>query len=166
MTVEEIIKKLNLVPLPEEGGYYRETFRDFGVIPGSALPLHGGERSYSTCSYYLITQEQCSGLHVVKSAEIFHHYAGDPVRMIQMDEKGNLSEIILGSDFMNGESPQVVVPPYIWQGTKLLPSGEWALLGCTVAPGFEFEDFKGATFDELSTQFPQHENLIRDYTHS
>lgn len=165
MTAQDIIKKFNLSPLPEEGGFFRVTYRASGTIPANALPNLGGDRQYSSCIYYLITPEQFSGLHAVKSAEIFHFYAGDPVQMVQIDTTGEVHKCILGSNLAMDQSPQVVVEPNIWQGTKLLSGGSWALLGCTVSPGFEFEDFINGTFDELSERFPQHKELIREYTH-
>jgi len=166
MTPQEVIEKFDLIPLPEEGGFYRETYRDPGVIPQSALPLHGGDRKYSTCIYYLITPEEFSGLHAVKSTEVFHFYAGDPVRMVQLTEDGELSEVILGNNLDKNQHPQVIVSPYIWQGTKLLDDGQWALLGCTVSPGFEFSDFLGGNYSDLIQKFPNHPQVIKEYTHS
>lgn len=165
LTAEEVIAKLELIPLPEEGGFYRETYRDPGVIASEALPHHDGDRSYSTCIYYLITPEEFSGLHAVKSTEIFHFYAGDPVEMIQIDSHSELNRVVLGSDLSQNQNPQVVVPKEIWQGTRLIPGGKWALLGCTVAPGFEFSDFIGGDYESLSERFPMHQEWIRKYTH-
>ncbi|MBN21052.1 MAG: hypothetical protein CL678_07170 [Bdellovibrionaceae bacterium] len=165
MDAQEVIKKLGLQPLPEEGGYYKETFRDTGRISSSTLPHLDGERVYSTCIYYLITPEEFSGLHGVKSTEIFHFYAGDTVEMVQIDASGRLKKIRLGSRLSEDELPQTIVPAHTWQGTKLLPGGKWALMGCTVAPGFEFADFLNGTAEELTKKFPQHEQTIRNYTH-
>lgn len=164
MNYQDIIKKFDLVPLPEEGGYYRETYRDSSKVVGSALPLHEGDRTYSTCIYYLITPEEFSGLHAVKSTEVFHFYAGDPVVMVQITEKGDLSRVILGNDLTTEQSPQVIVTPYIWQGTKLVEGGEWALLGCTVAPGFEFSDFIIEDREALIKRFPAHKDSVVEYT--
>ncbi|MCP4914442.1 MAG: cupin domain-containing protein [Oligoflexia bacterium] len=150
MEAIEVINKLGLVPLPEEGGFYIETHRD----------------PYSTCIYYLITPEEFSGLHAVKSAEIFHFYAGDPVEMVQINQEGELSKVILGSNISEDEKPQVIVEPLIWQGTKLLGDGKWALLGCTVSPAFQFENFITATCSELIEMFPAHQDIIENYTHS
>ncbi len=165
MNANEIIEKLGLKPLPEEGGFYKETFRDQGMIPNSELPHLDGEHTYSTCIYYLITPEEFSGLHAVKSTEIFHFYAGDPVEMVQITESGNLTKKILSSNIESGHEPQVIVTPNVWQGTKLIGDGKWALLGCTVAPGFEFSDFLGGTFTELIKVFPNHKNVIKEFTH-
>lgn len=110
MKASDVISLLNLVPLPEEGGYYRETFRDEGNIPASVLPSHGGQRCYSTCIYYLITPDQFSGLHGVRSSEVFHFYLGDPVQMVQISSDGHVHKIVLGSDLVHGHALQTVVP--------------------------------------------------------
>lgn len=163
VSAEDVIKALQLTPLPEEGGYYREIFRDKGKSHFQHLD---GERNFSTSIFYLVTPEEFSGLHGVKSSEVFHFYGGDPVQMVQIDSAGNLSKIILGSNFLAGENPQVTVEPHVWQGTKLVSGGRWALLGCTVAPGFDFQDFIPGQFNELKSLFPQHEKLIKEYTHN
>lgn len=150
MTANEIIEKLNLIPLPEEGGFFKETYRD----------------SHSTCIYYLVTPEEFSGLHAVRSTEIFHFYAGDPVEMIQIQESGELMKIIIGKDLSKGHCPQVIVPPMVWQGTKVISGGKWALLGCTVSPAFQLSDFINGTYNDLSKKFPAHSEIIKDYTHS
>jgi predicted cupin superfamily sugar epimerase len=165
LEAQEIIDKLGLVPLPEEGGFYRETFRDKGRINPDNINGLDVEHSFSTCIYYLITPEEFSGLHAVRSTEIFHFYAGDPVEMLQIDKEGTLSTIILGPDLEKEQIPQLIVPPFIWQGTKLIKGGKWALWGWTVAPGFEFSDFINGTYAELSKKFPEHKNLIKSYTH-
>lgn len=165
MDAQTIIKKLNLIPLPEEGGFFRETYRDPGLISTKDLPHLEGERSYSTCIYYLITPEEFSGLHAVKSTEIFHFYAGDPVEMVQIDPLGKMHKEIIGSSLTENHKPQVIVSPNVWQGTKLLAGGKWALLGCTVAPGFDIRDFSGGSFSELSKKFPEHSEVIKNYTH-
>jgi len=164
MDANEVIKQFGLVPLPEEGGFFRETYRDPGVIPESVLSV--GQRAYSTCIYYLITPTEFSGLHAVKFTEIFHFYAGDPVRMVQIESDGQICEFTLGGNLQKKETPQVVVNPGTWQGAKLVPGGKWALLGCTVAPGFEFADYTNGTESELIRAFPQHADIIKAYTHS
>lgn len=156
MTAEKLINLLNLKPLPEEGGFYRETYR--------AKPNSDG-RSHSTAIYYLITPDSFSALHRVPQDEVFHFYAGDPVEMIQITEAGVLSRLVIGRDFEKGEVPQVVVNGSTWQGTKLLGNGKWALLGCTVAPGFEFTDFEVKDRNDLSKMFPRHASEVARFTH-
>lgn len=162
MHYQKIIDKLGLVPLPEEGGYYKETFKSKRLVKSDAL----GTRSECTCIYYLITEDSFSALHAVDQDEIFHFYAGSPAQMFQIDHDGNGKYITLGSDIFNDESPQVIVPHGVWQGTKLKnpTEGAWALLGYTVAPGFEIENFHIKTRQELCKQFPQHSSDIEKFT--
>lgn len=156
----EVIQTLNLQPLPEEGGYYRQTHKS--TTRGSSRTFgidSDGERSISTAIYFLIATNSFSALHRIKADEVFHFYAGDTVEMIQIDINGNLKRFIIGSDIANGETPQVVVPAGTWQALKVKSGGAWALMGTTVSPGFEFEDFELADRARLAQQFP---HLIED----
>jgi predicted cupin superfamily sugar epimerase len=166
MTAKEIIERLKLIPLPSEGGYYRETYRSnaakidaslFGIDSKSA-------RNVSTAIYYLVVPESFSALHRVKSDEIFHFYGGDAVEMIQIDTTGRLETFSMGNDLANGQFPQVVVPRGVWQGLRLVDGGQWALMGTTVAPGFEFEDFELGNRNQLANSFPQHRDSIVRFT--
>jgi len=163
MTAQDIIKLFDLKPLPEEGGYYKEVYRANGKIPHNVLKSHSGDRSYSTAIYYLITPTEFSGFHRVCSDEIFHFYMGDTVEMVQITSKGELKRVLIGNNLSSDTQPQVIVPADVWQGTRLVDGGTWALLGCTVAPGFEFADFEGGSFEELLHLFPQHEKIFRKY---
>jgi predicted cupin superfamily sugar epimerase len=163
---KELIAKLNLKPLPEEGGYYRETYRsDAGQLQARSFGIESdSNRCISTGIYYLVVPESFSALHRVKSDEMFHFYSGDSVEMIQIDENGKLERFTLGSAVFNGENPQVLVRRGVWQGLRLKPGGKWALMGTTVAPGFEFEDFEVGHREELINQFPQLRNDIIRFT--
>ena len=130
-TAEEIIEVLRLAPHPE-GGYFRETFRD--------APSVGG-RAASTAIYYLLTRGQQSHWHRIDAAEIWHWYAGAPLRL-SIKELEKVSVHRLGPDVFNAEAPQIVVPPLAWQSAQ--SQGEWTLVGCTFAPGFEFGKFEVA----------------------
>jgi hypothetical protein len=163
-TAEDVIKMMDLKPLPEEGGFYRETYRsDHGDNSGHVFGIDvEGVRSLNTAIYYLISKGSFSAIHKIKSDEIFHFYSGDPVEMIQIHPDGKLERFIIGSDVMKGHKPQVVVPRGVWQALRLVDGGEWALMGTTVAPGFDFEDFSVGTRDEMLKEFPQHrEDIIR-----
>lgn len=103
-------------------------------------------------------------MHRLKSDEIFHFYAGDAVEMLQLHSGGAGALIRIGSDLASGERPQVVVPRGIWQGSRLAHGGRWALLGCTVSPGFEFEDYEAAMREELCAGWPEFSQLLRDLT--
>jgi len=164
LDANQIIDALKLEPLPEEGGFFRESYRAKETIPGNALPKHNGSRNFSTLIYYLITPEEFSGLHRVKASdEIFHFYLGDPVEMIQINESGELDKIIMGQKIPE-QSLQAVVNSNVWQGTKLVSGGKWALLGCSVAPGFEYADFEIKTQAEFLNLFPQHRSDILRFT--
>ena len=124
MTAAEVIALLQLERHPE-GGWYRQTFAD--TVPGG--------RARSTLIYYLLERGDQSAWHRVDSAEIWHWYAGAPLEL-RVDRQA----LTLGNDLAAGERPQGVVPPYAWQSAR--SHGEWTLVGCTVAPGFEFEHFE------------------------
>ena len=133
-----IIARLGLQPHPE-GGWYRETFRDEAAF----LKEEGGDRAASTAIFYLLEAGQVSAWHRVKDAvEVWHHYAGGPLSLGLAAPDGPASEVVLGVDLDAGQSPQVVVPRGWWQAAR--PLGDWTLVGCTVAPGFEFSAFEMA----------------------
>jgi uncharacterized protein len=164
-TAEEVIKKLVLKPLPDEGGYYRQTYKSDVGLPANIFGIRSDlMRHISTAIYFLETTDGFSALHRIKSDEVYHFYAGDPVEMIQIDNSGALSRFVLGSDILNNQSPQVVAPKGIWQASKLMAGGRWALMGTTVAPGFEFEDFELADRNQMLKQFPQLSQYVLNYT--
>jgi predicted cupin superfamily sugar epimerase len=161
-TVKRIIEILDLKPLAVEGGYYRETYRSDETIVKLHLPhRYPSARTFSTAIYYLLTPETFSTLHKLPTDEIFHFYLGDPVEMLQLKDDGTGKLIIIGNDLERGCFPQVVVPKFVWQGTRLIEGGEFALLGATNAPGFEYEDFIVPDVEELIKQYPAYEKKIR-----
>ncbi|MCI0639006.1 MAG: cupin domain-containing protein [Gemmataceae bacterium] len=161
MTAEEIIELLDLRPHPKEGGFFRETYRAAGNIEAKALPeRYAGDRSVSTAIYYLLTPSTYSALHRLKSDEVFHFYLGDPVRMLQLSPDGSGRTLVLGSDVLRGQQPQVVVPSGVWQGSLLEPGGRFALLGCTVAPGFDYADYEQGIRSDLTKQYPEFRDWI------
>jgi uncharacterized protein len=160
-SAEELIAFLKLQPHPKEGGFFRETYRSTTRLAAMHLPPHyGGERSASTAIYYLLTPGTFSAIHRLATDEIFHFYLGAPVRMLHLDAAGG-QEIVLGPDITSGHQVQVVVPRGVWQGSILEPGGSFALLGCTVAPGFDYGDYEHGKRDELLQQFPAYADLIR-----
>ena len=157
----EIIKKLGLALHPAEGGYYRETYRSEEVIPrGSLPPRYGADKSCSTAIYYLLTPESCSLLHRLKTDEIIHFYLGDPVTMLQLSPEGGGRVIVLGADLGSGQEVQVVVPRGTWMGMCMPAAGEFALMGATVAPGFDFSDYEGGMRSDLIRKYPGFKDLI------
>lgn len=163
--VKDLISILQLRPLPNEGGFYRETHRSPVVIPKSYLPdTYDGPRAATTAILYLITPDSFSRLPRVRTDEVFHFYMGHPVEMIQLDQDGELKKYILGHDILNKQHVQLTVPANTWQGTRLLGKGRFALLGTTVAPGFEFADYEHADPGRLKTRFPKHAREIERFT--
>lgn len=134
-SAEAVIATLKLEPHPE-GGRFRETFRD---------PRQAGDRSVGTAIYYLLRRGERSHWHRVDAAEIWHFYAGDALRLSISEDGKKCTAHTLGNDLAAGQRPQVVVPAHAWQSAESL--GEWTLVGCTVAPGFEFSGFEMAPAD-------------------
>ncbi len=165
MTADEVIATLGLRPHPKEGGFFRETYRSEEAIAGAALPpRYDGPRAFSTAIYYLLTPEACSPLHRLRSDEVFHFYLGDPVVMLQLWPEGEGEVVILGPRIDQGQRVQVVVPRGVWQGCCLAEGGRFALLGTTVAPGFEYRDYEPGAREELLRQYPQFAELIYKLT--
>ncbi len=165
ITPDHIIRLLNLQPHPREGGYFVETYRSAEGMGENILPdRYEGERRFATAIYYLLTRETFSAMHRLQSDEIFHFYSGDPVEMLHLHPNGRGEVVLLGSDLEAGMRSQVVVPRLSWQGARLRSGGEWALLGCTVSPGFEFADYEDGKRPILAAAFPQFEGMIRDLT--
>lgn len=146
LTASSIINTLNLQPHPE-GGWFRETFRD----GGSELP---NGRAASTMIYYLLQRNDFSHIHRLDAAEGWHFYAGNAVDVVELSKDG-AKVTRMGLDFGAGERPQRLVGKNTWFGCKLAEGSEWALLGCTVAPGFEFESFELGERASLVEEFPQ-----------
>lgn len=162
-TAQDIIQRLKLIPHPEEGGWFLETYRSGEFFTADILPdRYSGDRRHSTAIYYLLTPETYSHMHLLQTDEIFHFYAGDPCEMTQLHPDGSGEIITLGNDILSGQRPQVVVPCGSWQGLRLLPGGTFGLMGCTVAPGFEFADYAHGTREALIEQWPDFaEQIIR-----
>ena len=165
LSAESIIELFGMAPLEVEGGYYTETYRAGEEIAKDGLPgRYDGGRDFSTAILYLLPAGQCSRFHQVLSDEIFHFYLGDPVEMIQLLDDGTCKKITLGSDITAGEMVQVVVPAGTWQGAYVQEGGEFALMGCTVAPGFEFEDFEIGDREKLLAEYPGASEVIERLT--
>lgn len=148
------IALLGMKPHPE-GGWYAETYRATETVPADALPpRYGAARAHATAILYLLAEGAIGALHRVQSDEVWHHYAGDSVEMLQLRPDGSVLRSLLGPDIVNGELPQVVVPARTWQGVRIVPLGRRSLLGCTVAPGFDFADFELARAEDLIARWP------------
>ena len=164
-SAKQIIEKLGLEPHPE-GGYFRETYRSEGSINEENLDDHyEGERSYSTCIYFLLTSDKFSAFHRIKQDEIWHFYDGSPIRLHVISETGEYSYHIIGRDLDRGEIPQLVVPGGCWFAAEVLNTNAYSLVGCTVAPGFSFDDFELKPTAELIKLFPDKTDIISRLTH-
>jgi hypothetical protein len=160
LTSQYWIEQLNLKPHPE-GGFFRQTYRAPLVIEQSALPpAFRGPRSASTAIYFLLAGEQFSALHRLAADEVWHFYAGAALLVHSIDLHGNRNVIKLGQNLEAGEQFQCVVPAGHWFGSHLEQPHTYALVGCTVAPGFDFADFELAERSGLIAQYPQHRDLI------
>jgi len=161
MTADDVIGRLDLKPLPGEGGYYRETYRSGETLSLSALPgRYTSARSFGTAIYYLITPEERSLIHRLKSDEVFHFYLGDPALLLQLPPGESARTVTLGADIRRGQVPQCVVPRGVWQGIALAEGGRFALLGTTVAPAFDSEDFESGNRAALTALYPDVKAMI------
>lgn len=156
--MDTIIEKLGLEPHPERG-YYRETYRASSTVES---PAHRGSRLASTAIYFLVTaQEPATFLHRLVSDEIFHLYDGGPLEILRLFPDGRWDVAVLGMNLDAGERPQIVIPAGTWFGTELRAGAPHCLVGCTVAPGFEFSDFELAQGPELEHRYPAVADRIR-----
>ncbi len=159
--MEYWIKKLNLQKHPE-GGWFREIYRSTDTIPGDVLSSgFSGERNISTSIYYLLEGEDKSAFHRIKSDEIWHFYTGSSSIEIWMLIDKKLIKKRVGKDIENREEFQVVVPKNTWFSAHLTDKDGYTLVGCTVSPGFHFEDFELAD-DRILSEYPQLKNKIRE----
>lgn len=160
LRAEDVIALLDLRPLPREGGYYRETYRSAEYLPAGTLPRYARAKSASTAMYYLLTPDTFSALHRLPTDEVYHFYLGDPVELLQLLPGGAARLLTLGPDLRGGQELQVTVPSGVWQGSSLRTGGAFALLGTTVAPAFDFDDYEPGTA-ELLHRYPAFAERIR-----
>lgn len=155
-SAEFYIQHLNLLPHPE-GGYYREVYRSEVCLPALALPKgFTGMRQICTSIYFLIEKQNFSAFHRIKSDEIWHFYGGDALEVIELRNDGSLKKTTLGRNLQSGERLQYTVKGHTWFASRVKTTGEFSLVACTVAPGFDFADFEIADRKKLIQDFPQH----------
>jgi len=158
------IEKLQLEEHPE-GGYFRQTYRSEVSIAREALPAgFAGARAASTAIYFLLEEENFSAFHRLRSDEVWHFYAGDPLVVHVIEPEGNYSSILLGCDLEAGQVLQGVVRAGCWFASHVADWNSFSVVGCTVAPGFEFDDFELGKRAELVATYPQHRELIQRLT--
>ena len=148
-------------PLPVEGGYFAESYRSPLTLSKDALPSsYLGDRAIATAIYYLLTPDTSSAMHKLAGDETYHFYMGDPVEMLQLKPDGSGTAILLGQDIMAGMHLQHTVPGGTWQGSRLAPGGKFALLGTTMSPGFDPQDYEAGDRTKLSALYPRYAALV------
>ena len=163
-TSEYWIGKLGLLKHPE-GGYFREIYRSAEQIDASCLPpRYGGNRAFSTSIYYLLKSGEFSTFHRLKTDEIWHFYAGSPLLLFMINKQGELLELVLGNEPECGEQLQIVIERGNWFAASVIQENSYTLMGCTVAPGFDFTDFEMASRSELIALYPHYHEIISKYT--
>jgi len=161
---KKYIKLLELQPHPE-GGYFKEVYRSGEMILPEGLPERfRKQRSISTSIYFLLEGDQVSNFHRLHSDEIWHFYKGCGVNIFVIDNSGKLSEVRLGKNIGNRENLQVVIKNNHWFAAELIDKSSFCLLGCTVSPGFDFDDFELAERKQMIKKYPQHQKLIERFS--
>lgn len=161
---EYYISKFGLEKHPE-GGWFKEVYRSEEEIKKEHLPASfDGPRHHSSSIYFLLTSDTFSALHRIKSDELWHFYDGSAVTIHMIDQKGNYSTARLGRDVEQGAVFQFAVPAGVWFGVTVDDGDSFTLVGCTVAPGFHFDDFELGKRAEMVNSFPQHREIIESLT--
>jgi len=148
LAADDVIHELDLQPHPVEGGFFRETYRS----------------PHSSAIYFLLKPGHVSELHVLPTDEVYHFYLGTAIRMLQLWPDGSGRELLIGPDLAAGHVPQLVVPGGVWQGSRLASDTGFALVGCTMAPPFEYSGYRNATRAELCAKWPAFTERIATLT--
>lgn len=158
ISAAEVIRILDLEPLPVEGGFYRVTYTGFLRLPGQLLgPAFRSDRQIASVIYYLLTRETHSRLHSLPTDEMWHFYLGDPVELHVFGQECDYTKTVLGHDLAGGQTLQAVAPAGTWFGACLQPEGRWALMACSLAPAYDEQDFAlpdGSEYASLLARFP------------
>jgi predicted cupin superfamily sugar epimerase len=154
------IEHLHLQPHPE-GGYFRETYRSTDILRQALLPpRYSSDHACATAIYFLLESGQVSKFHRLRSDELWCYHAGSPLTLYAIAADNTLDTCVLGTHLDNGEAPQILIPQGLWFGAAVVSERSYTLASCLVAPGFEFEDFELATYEQLVRIYPQHQALI------
>lgn len=167
MSPEDIIKKLKLSPLENEGGYFRRTWASDLSYEGSDSSASNNKRlPLGTAIYFLLvnSSDGFSALHTLPYPEIYHFYLGDPFELSLFYKNGEVEQIIMGQDIINGEHPQFTVSGGVIQGSRIINPGKYALIGTTMSPGFLFDNFTLNSRDDMVEKYPEYEDLIISLT--
>jgi predicted cupin superfamily sugar epimerase len=167
LSAQRLIELLQLEPLPVEGGHFRQTWVAAESIRAGALPSrYGRSKPAGTAIYYLLTDDpdSFSALHRLPTDEVYHFYLGDPVEQWLLHGDGAIEQVVLGPDVEAGQRVQHVAPRTAWQGSRLVAGGRFALLGTTMAPGFDPGDYEPGEREVLLARYPGAAEIIRALT--
>lgn len=167
-TANYFIEKLELEKHPE-GGWFKQVYKSEEEIDKEHLPnRYSGKRAHSTSIYFLITQEEFSAFHRIKSDELWHFYEGSPLTIHIINDAGKYSNVKLGNNLENGNVYQYAIPHGVWFAATVnnIAADSYSLIGCTVSPGFDYDDFELGKQDELVKMFPNHKIIIEKMTRS
>ncbi len=160
----QLVELLDLKPHPE-GGFFKETYRSEHSIPNAVLAgNHEGDRSYGTGIYFMLTSDTFSAFHRIEQDELWFFHQGSAIELHMISPDGDHSKHLIGNDILDGEQPQLLVPATYWFAARVVQEDNFALVSCTVSPGFDFRDFILPSKDELTQLFPQHEAVIDKFT--
>jgi predicted cupin superfamily sugar epimerase len=166
-TVEQLIAHFQLETLPVEGGIFRQMYRSRTILRANALPGdYASDKPAGTAIVFLYTpdEDSFSALHKLPTDEVYHFYLGDPVRLLLLHEDGRSERITLGQDVLSGQHVQFTIPAGTWQGSLMIPGGDFALIGMTMAPGYTSSDYLGGDRVDLIEQYPHEADLITRLT--
>ncbi len=158
----EILTRLLNLEKHVEGGSFKETYRSVMTLEPEGFE---GPCNVSTGIYFMLEYGQYSAFHRIKSDEIWHHYLGESLVIYEINQTGKLMRHVLGKDLEAGERLQLTIPAGSWFASRCEIEGAYALVGCTVAPGFDFRDFELANRAQLSKEYPNHQELISELTY-
>lgn len=162
--INHLVNQFELEPHPE-GGFFKEVYRSHEKISKACLNAdYSGDRNYATSIYFLLTSGNFSAFHKIKQDELWHHYEGAAIIIHVIDEEGNYTKQPVGKDYSRGEVPQFVVRGGCWFASEVLEEDAYAFVGCTVAPGFDFEDFEMPSREWLISKYPSHAEIITSLT--
>jgi hypothetical protein len=168
ITADQLAAHLNLKPLPVEGGMFARTYYSTDQCPGELLPARyaGADHAFGSAIFMLFTDDpdSFSAIHRLKTDEVFHFYLGDPFELLLLYPDGTSRTVLIGQDVLAGQHVQFVVPAGVWQGSRLLSGGNYALFGTTMAPAFAVTDFEAASREEMLAQYPHEAERIRTLT--
>jgi uncharacterized protein len=164
---QQIIEHLKMAKIPGEGCWFAVTYESADRIPAGGLPArYGSSRLAGTAIYALLTREDFSAMHRLKTDEVWHFYAGDPIELLLLHAGGGTEVVVLGADLLAGQHPQYTVKAGVWMGARPLPAkpDAYSLFGCTLAPGFDYADYEPGHRDDLQAKFPAQAELIAQLT--